>query len=389
MVALNRCAAVAAVAAASLVTSLALAADEPPKPTSCAGVAFTDPAGDATYTPTTLQGQTVPSARKANDNLDVREGFFIYVPNGSGANVLTANIRFANLTQTLDAGSTNIVWYMKFRIGEVLNYAAATSDGKAVKYTYGTQAGSSLTEIGTTTGKLFEGKDGIVQIVLPVAALKIEGKTLAKPFGVGAYAQGTAAPLPSASLSSTADSGPDNTTTGGKDFLVTPCAEGDTPTPLEPVPTATPTPTATPAPGTTPTPTPTPSPGGGGSGQPPATQPPAAPPPAVVAGPVRLNLSVVAGKQSARKIARKRRLSVGLVSTGRVSTVTAKLLRGKKVVAKAKLAQVNGKARLTFKLRKPKRGKLKFKAGAYTLQVTGRNADGRVATGMVQFAVKK
>jgi hypothetical protein len=93
---------------------------------------------------------------------------------------------------------------------------------------------------------------------------------------------------------------------------------------------------------------------------------------------------VVPGKQSARKIARKRSLTVTLRSTGRVTGITAKLLRGRKSVASGRVALVDGSRKLKLKIK----GK-RFKAGKLTLRLTGTNPNGRKLSADFRVNIKK
>src|SRR3954469_4068023 len=88
-------------------TGFASAEDAKPVPTSCAGMNFTDPAGDQqlSVTVTTPPGP-LQSGHKTPENTDITGGFFRYAPDASGKNVLTANIQVANLDNAIDQGSS-------------------------------------------------------------------------------------------------------------------------------------------------------------------------------------------------------------------------------------------------------------------------------------------
>jgi hypothetical protein len=317
--------ALAAVVPVVLATATSASAQQAnPKPTSCAGVAFTDPAGDATTTPTTTR-----------DNLDLRAGFLRYVTNASGENVLTANIQVTDLDKTLEAGAFSNIWEFRWTSGGTDQYVRLVlhSDGRVFFY-YGTYAagadpfkGDLDTFRGDTTGRMFLGKDGIVEIVIPVAELKLDGKRLTNPHAVSKvwytdYLLNIYAVV--------ADSAPDNWT-GGKAFDVVPCAEEGTP--------------------------------------------------------ARLNLKVIIGKLSARKISKRRSLSIGLLAGEKTTALQVRLKRGKKVVATGSLAAISGKGAVKLKLKGKKKSKLK--AGTYTLQLTGRNATGQVASRLVQVRIRR
>jgi len=115
-------------------------------------------------------------------------------------------------------------------------------------------------------------------------------------------------------------------------------------------------------------PAPTPAPGQPQPGQ---AQPPAQ------AGP---QITIKTRTASARKS--KRKLTVAVSSSQALSGVVAQLLKGKKVVAKGKLATLNGAGKVALK------GK-KLKKGRYTLVVTGKAASGAQAGASVPFTLKK
>lgn len=358
-------------AAAALSTSLslpAIAQDAKPEPTSCAGVTLTDPAGDqALQRPTS----SAPGIGSAPQNLDVLRAFFRYVPSASGDNVLTANIEVTKLDKSLAQGSSSSAWYMRWSLGDVLQFVSATvgADGK-VLYEWGHLEGTSIVADGTTTGRFLEGEKGIVEIVVPVAKMKLADKKLTLTFAQGRYVSQAAPDTPS--LVSTADRGPD--TGNGKDFSVTPCAEAGTPTPVQPN-----------NPGATP-PTSTPPPSGDPQSQPqqPSGKPAPAPAPA---GPATLDLKVVAGKLIAKKVKKAKRFAVGLQAGERITGLSAKLRRGRTVVGSGNLASVGpGKGRLTVKI--AKKALKRFKKGTYTLAFTGKKADGRTATGSVALRIR-
>jgi hypothetical protein len=98
------------------------------------------------------------------------------------------------------------------------------------------------------------------------------------------------------------------------------------------------------------------------------TTPATAQPPAAPAAP---SVSVAATKVSARKA--KRRLSVALSSTGPVANVRVVLRKGSKVVATGTLLELDGKGKLTLKLKKA------LKAGSYSIAVSVPGGAGAVA----------
>src|SRR4051794_17404138 len=109
----SRLALAAALAVAALPAVSASAADKPVP--GCAGLAFSDAAGDA------VSGS--PSGGAAPSNLDILSGYFL----DDGATV-TANIQIADLEEKVPDGATGVDWYMLFKQGEATNYVHASID---------------------------------------------------------------------------------------------------------------------------------------------------------------------------------------------------------------------------------------------------------------------
>lgn len=300
-----------------------------PEPTSCAGLAFTDAAGDAVAT---------------RENLDLKAGFFRYVTDSAGENVLTANIQVSSLDETLEAGAYWHIWRLSWTSGSTRQYVRAGipsgtmpySSGE-VFYSYGVE-GYPSTRRGTT-GRMLLGRDGIIEIVVPVSELGLAGKRLADPQAVTEIVFGdplhTYPPV-------VADRAPGDA--GGKPFDVVPCAQEAKPT---------------------------------------ATQPSTAPD--EVAGTPRLALEVVAGKLSARRINRRRSLAIGLRAPEKTTGLHARLTRGKRLVATGRLASVSGKGKVRLRLRLPG---TKLTAGTYSLELQGRTASGAVASARVKVRIR-
>jgi hypothetical protein len=129
--------------------------------------------------------------------------------------------------------------------------------------------------------------------------------------------------------------------------------------------------------GTATAPTPTTGSGGGTTTPPPSGTPaPAQPAPAP-------QLTVKAGKASAKKLSKTKKLTLTATTTAPLKSVVAKFLKGKKTVGSAKLATLNGTAKLILKL------KGKIKKGTYTATVSGTDDQGRVVTTGIKVKVKK
>lgn len=348
-------AAVAAAVAASSVVLPARAAAPMPTPTSCAGTWVTDPAGDQELNVLGL----VNTGQKTPDNTDVISAFWRYVPNAAGVNELTVNVQVKKLDKTVQTGSLGTLWYVYFDIGDYTWFVNASMDSAgAVTYNYGDlgETGTGNTTQGETKGALFEGDNGIVQIVVPLDVIKPEGKSLANGHVDTKVSFRNVIP--------TVDRAPDGTD-GAKTYKATPCAETETPTPVSPQPT----PSGGGSGGSGGTGT------GGGTGSAPA-------------GPATLDLEVTAPKLSARKLKKSKRFTVKLKAGSKITGLTAKLLKGKKAVGAGKLAAVGpGAGKLKLKL--ARKAARKLKKGTYTLSLRGTGADGRAATGAVALRIKK
>ncbi|MEA2271492.1 MAG: hypothetical protein QOI98_200, partial [Solirubrobacteraceae bacterium] len=147
---------IAAVAALALLGVPASAA--PPKPEPCDGkLLITDPAGDQA-----VAQQGVPLFATP-DNTDVR-GLFFRIDGDK----VTANIVISDLSTTPMAPFSAIRYRAYGTVGGNVHYFQALVTSSGATFTYGGDfQGVSYTEQGTTTGTLFEGKEGIVQIVIP------------------------------------------------------------------------------------------------------------------------------------------------------------------------------------------------------------------------------
>lgn len=362
--------AVAALAAAA--TAGAQSGDRP-KPTSCAGLTFEDPPGDQKIgvSVATVGGQPVPppSPQPAKNNMDVRAGFFRYVDG-----VLTANIQVTDLNKELEDGSNGARWYFYFTVGELTRFVrAGVDDAGEVDFAYGALSPSEdqpgNVDQGDTTGRLYEGADGIVSIVVPVGEMQLAGETLGSP---NAQSKPSfSEPATGRGIVPTADTGPDDGV--GADFTVEPCAVEGKATQA----TKSQTPANDQRSGG----------GGGGSGGGGATgggdsTTPGGP---VGGGVQALRLRVKAGRISARKS--RRRLSVRLLPGETIKGLRATLYTGKaqrpRVFATGRIATLKKARKLTLKVKR------KLKKGTYTLALTGRNAAGQTSTVAVRLRVRK
>jgi hypothetical protein len=92
-------------------------------------------------------------------------------------------------------------------------------------------------------------------------------------------------------------------------------------------------------------------------------------------------LTIKASGTSARKLAKSRKYRVTVTTSAPLTNVSAKLLKGKKTMASAKLAQLETTAQLVLKLAK----KAKPKSGSYTVVVSGEGAGGTQTTAAVKI----
>ena len=179
---LSRLGALLALAASTAAVAVPAAAEDP-VPTPCGAVAITDPEGDGvvfTESPADLAGE----GKKAPDNTDITAVFFNLTTAADGTKKLTANIRVKNLDKTIPAAYKTGT--MEYRINfaaveDVLGVTAINEKGE-FSYTYthyarplgGTpspaQPGAAVDD--ETTGRLFEGPNGVIQIDMPAELAK-------------------------------------------------------------------------------------------------------------------------------------------------------------------------------------------------------------------------
>jgi hypothetical protein len=202
---------------AALPTAPAAALDDTKPEVGCAGLAFSDPAGDAINDFVGL-GLAPP----APPDRDITGGFFRFDARG-----LTANMRIADLPASsageagADAGSTGLTgvnYYFFYRAGDRVRFVDAAFDGGEFTYHYGTFDENSglLTNDGDTRGKLFPGANGIIQIEVPAAAGGATGTVLASPYAEVDNRIGV--------LIAPADQAPDSLR--GESYTVGECVEG-------------------------------------------------------------------------------------------------------------------------------------------------------------------
>ena len=139
-------------------------------PQPCAGMAFTDPAGD---TAQTLFAAPSPGAGvPAGDNLDLTGAFFNRETTAEGE-VWTANLRVAELSLDMPEHVDAIAWFQFWDSADGTTHylrAKAYQGSPWLEYDFG-HVGPPLITDAAATGRVFPGKDGVVQIVLPGEAI--------------------------------------------------------------------------------------------------------------------------------------------------------------------------------------------------------------------------
>ena len=334
----------------SLIPGPAPAADDA-KPAPCGDqLAYKDPASDRVEDALTPAG--VPE-NPGSDSSEILRGFLSYDP-AKGAAALTFNVVVKNLKAEVPSGATTLSWVSYYRTpDDTLHFVRAILDFTgAIVYEYGNftpnPTGQVLTGLslyeGDTTGKLFEGPEGIVQVVIPAdhapAGTKLttlytsatQGRTLPTSFP----------PQASRGVSSVLDTAPDDAPeTAPGTYTVGPC-----------------------------------------------TAPAAQAPPGGVAGtptgssPVLPVTLVTKSAKAAKKKSKSKTLALKLKSSEAITKLGAQLLKGKKVVGTGKLASLNGTGTLKLKL------KSKLKKGSYTLNLVGNRASGERATAAFKLKAK-
>ncbi len=324
----------------------------------CQGIQLTDKAGDSTNRLATTAGAP---AQPGSPSSDLVAGWLTY--DGSKA---FANIQVDNLTKgEVDEPYVAIGWEMMMTTSAGERYVRAYQDRAGmVKYTWGAPSSPTAPEVdrigGDTTGTVFPGKNGVVQIELPLAEADFGAKPGSTLKGLAMEVRQWAslpAAVPSTGLPLVYPAPIYDDAVGKVPFTLTPCAAGAAPGPGAPG--------GPPAPA--PAPVPSPAPGSNSGGQ--ASQ--------------GLDVNVTVPKLSAKKLKKAKKFTVKL--SGNATGLTAAVrtsLTGGKVLAKGKLATLKGTGKLTLK------GK-KLKKGTYVLVFSGKNAQGQTGQGAVKIKIKK
>ena len=164
-------------------------------PVPCGDPTMTDEPGDQFFEPTGLggiNGNFNKLGHAAPDNVDITSLFFT-VDAATGA--VDANIQVTNLDKTLPSPTDSqggIYYYAVYSYDGATRFVkAVNADGANVTYAYGNvdENGVYTTE-GETTGALFEGANGVVQIRVPASIGGRLGETLLAAEATADYIQG-------------------------------------------------------------------------------------------------------------------------------------------------------------------------------------------------------
>lgn len=298
------------------------------------------PTADCGHTSKDASGDNVnqTTTQAAPANMDMTE-FFWRFADGK----VTANLRVAELDTTVQPPYTAHAYTIEFTVNKEPRLLTAIYDQSgSVAFQYGHPREVDSTDPapsyeGDTTGKLHEGKDGVIEIDVPMDVFKAAGATFgAVAIEARQYAGRMAIPYPAPVIfvAPVADQ-----MAGKAGFVGAPCAAAGTPTAAVPV-----------------------------IGGLPAATP--------------LQLKVTAPKLVAKKVAKAKGFSVKLQTSAPLTAVTGQLKKGSKVVGKGSLKRLTGRGTMKLKVAK------KLKKGTYTLAFSGKGADGRAATAAVAVKVK-
>ena len=327
----------------ALIPGASPAADDA-KPTPCGTqLAYKDPAGD------NINDEEVISSTASSDLI---RGFLRYDPDKK---VLTFNVVVKDLKEAVPSGATSLAWVSYYRTpDDTLHFVRAVLDFTGtVVYEYGTftpnPTGVGLNGVslygGSTEGKLFDGPEGVIQVVIPSGDAPVGTKltTLYSSATQGRTLPDAFPPNVSRGVSSVIDTAPDDAPdTAPGTYTVGPCTE-------EPATTT---------------------PGSGTAGQ------------TTESATLPVTLVTKSAKAAKKKSKKSKSLMLKLKSTEAITNIGAELLKGKKVVGTGKLASLNGTGTLKLKL------KSKLKKGSYVLNLVGNKASGERATAAFKLKAK-
>jgi hypothetical protein len=296
----------------------------------CDGLLFEDPAGDQRVNAIPLGGSP-PTPAPAKDNVDIRAGWINHTTDAAGKVTVTANIQVTNLTKETEEGAFALIYNFQWTDDEGANkYAQAQVEESGTAFSYGTSGTEGYTTDGSTTGKLHEGANGVISIVLPKGVAPA-GKTLSETNANAANVYGN----PGATYFF-----PENDAATGKNYRVAPCAGG----------------------GTTP-------PSGGGNETPPQQATP-------------FDASASPSTLKAKKVKKAKSVTFTVDAREALSNARFDFKKGSKVLGSAAKATFT-KGKIALKL--AKKG---LKKGSYSLVVSGTRANGASASDTIKIKVK-
>jgi hypothetical protein len=300
---------VAAAAGAMLAAAACSAAAVASPGPSCLGVAIEDAAGDHAAR---FQGATVS---QTGPNTDLVRAYFTLEKG-----VAYAHMAFTDLSRDMPAEVEGIVWMMRWKNGAADNWVAADlfRDGSFF-FSFGHYEGTTLVEDGRHEGEFGAGPGGEIRIPIPAGHGGKAGITMTDPW-VRVYVLFGGPGVYPANL--TADRGPDEAF--GRTTTLSGCEPG----------------TAT------------------------VPEPPRAP-----AARERAPAIELLGPRTVA--ARSRRVTFRVQAGEPLTAVRARLRRGARAIASARVARISGTGRLVLRARRP------LRRGTYRLEISGAAADGR------------
>ena len=367
MPARSRHAAAAAVLATAVAAVATSAGAQSAKPApGCAGMTIVDAKGDAKRTSPSGGGAA------AGGNLDITGIFFTH----EGGKTF-ANMQLADAGDAMPDDTLGLRWYINFTAKGSARWVRAARNvgdsGEAV-FEYGHWEETSRITDGDTAGSFVTGADGVLRLQIPSGSGGTAGTQLTKIFA------DTAEVLPNHEEPVSVGVPPGR---NNRLYIADRAPEGEAFGPDHAVGVC---PTAG-----------DPNTGGGGGGSTGGgstgggstggggTDAGGTPPPAnQVDEPAALPVKVSGKGGSARKVSKKKKLTLSITASQPVKNVVARLFTGDpakpKVLGQAKLAQLSSKGKLKFKIKK------KLKRGTVALRVDGTLADGR--KGIANFNVR-
>ena len=165
-----------------------------------------------------------PVADSHHPNVDVTRAWFHRADDGR----VTVNIQVANLVPAIDhAEHDRVLWRAMYTAGGERRYVQATFRRGETDATYehGRADGLKTTKLADTTGALFKGRSGVVQIALPDAP---DGAVLGSPVVAGAEANAVETTWFERAPGGDDPADPNETSTGS-DFRVAVCTGSSAP----------------------------------------------------------------------------------------------------------------------------------------------------------------